>query len=114
MSQPSRMPTPDRAPKCAPTACELVSTPITERHSSAIPRNAFPATMGEYPITLAGVERSAPRIPGTARIAPTLTTGLDGARSTASASAIASATPGPAVAWSAPTNANECVGIWAR
>ena len=47
MSQPSRMPTPERAPKWPPTAAEVVSTPITARHSSAIPRNAFPETMGE-------------------------------------------------------------------
>ena len=36
-------------------------------------------------MTRAGVERSAPRMPGTARIAPMLTTGLDGASSTTSA-----------------------------
>ena len=49
-----------------------------------------------------------------ARIEPMLTTGLDGASSTTSASAIASVTPGPAVAVSAPTNAKLCVGTWAR
>lgn len=43
-----------------------------------------------------------------------LTTGLDGARITASASAIASSTPGPAVAVSAPTNANDFAGTAAR
>ncbi len=43
-----------------------------------------------------------------------LTTGLDGAISTTSALSIASVTPGPAVAFSAPTNAKLCVGTWAR
>ena len=44
-----------------------------------------------------------------ASMEPMLTTGLDGANSTASASSIASVTPGPAVAASAPTNAKLCV-----
>ena len=70
-----------------------------------MPRNGFPLTIGEYPMTGAGVDRSAARIPGIARIAPMLTTGLDGARNTTSADSIASTTPGPAVALSAPTNA---------
>ena len=65
-------------------------------------------------MTRAVVERSAPRIPGTARIAPMLTTGLDGASSTTSAVSMASVTPGPAVAFSAPTNAKLCVGTCAR
>src|SRR5207244_1372272 len=63
---------------------------------------------------VAGVDRSAARIPGIARIAPMLTTGLDGARSTTSAVSIASMTPGPAVAASAPTNAKLWLGTCAR
>ncbi len=43
-----------------------------------------------------------------------LTTGFDGASITTSASLIASTTPGPAVAFSAPTNAKLCVGTCAR
>ena len=43
-----------------------------------------------------------------------LTTGLDGASSTTSADAMASVTPGPAVALSAPTKAKLCVGTCAR
>ncbi len=70
--------------------------------------------IGEYPTTGAEVERSAPRMPGMARMAPMLTTGLDGARNTTSASAIASVTPSPAAAFSAPTNAKLWVGILAR
>ena len=65
-------------------------------------------------MTRAGVERSAPRMPGTFRIAPMLTTGLDGASSTTSAVSMASTTPGPADALSAPTNAKLCVGTCAR
>ena len=65
-------------------------------------------------ITGAGVERSAPRMPPIARIAPMLTTGLDGASRTTSAPVIASTTPGPAEADSAPTKAKLWVSIFAR
>ena len=58
--------------------------------------------MGDTPTTFAGVAASAARMPGTASTVPTLTTGLDGAISTMSASAIAASTPGPGVAFSAP------------
>src|SRR5258708_1604392 len=58
-------------------------------------------------MTRAGVERSAARIPGTARIAPMLTTGFDGASSTTSAVSIDSGTPGPALAVSATTDAQQ-------
>ena len=87
---------------------------MTVRQSSAIPRNGLPPMIGEYPTTGAEVERSAPRIPGMASIAPMLTTGLDGASMTTSASVIAETTPGPAVAFSDPTKAKLCVGIRAR
>ena len=50
--------------------------------------------MGERPTTRAGVARRASRMPGTPRIVPTDTTGLDGGTMTTSASAIASSTPG--------------------
>ncbi len=50
-----------------------------------MPRSGFPSMTGDRPTTLAFVVRSAPRMPGTARIAPMLTTGLDGASMTASA-----------------------------
>ena len=43
-----------------------------------------------------------PRLPGTDRIVPMLTTGLDGGNSTKSASAMASSTPGAGTAPSAP------------
>ncbi len=45
-------------------------------------------------MTGGGVERSAPRTPATARMAPMLTTGLDGASSTTSAESIASVDAG--------------------
>ncbi len=79
-----------------------------------MPRKGFPSMIGEYPITGADVERSAPRIPGIVMIAPMLTTGLDGASMTTSACSIAATTPGPAVALSDPTKAKLWVGIRAR
>ena len=60
----------------------------------AIPRTWVSPTMGERPTTGAAVAVSASRMPGTPRIVPTETTGLDGGRMTRSASAIASSTPG--------------------
>ena len=54
------------------------------------------------------------RIPGIARIAPTLTTGFDGATKMTSASAIESVTSVVALAFSAPTKAKLCVGSCAR
>ena len=65
-------------------------------------------------MTGALVERTASRIPGTCRIVPTDTTGLDGGKRTTSASCRASITPGPGVAVSTPTRAKPCAGIAAR
>src|ERR1700733_14505051 len=52
-------------------------------------------------------------MPGTARIGPILTTGLDGGKSTKSASAIASATPGAGDASAAPTGTIAFAGAGA-
>ena len=60
--------------------------------------------MGDRPTTGAAVSRSAARMPGTPRMVPTETTGLDGGRITRSAPVIASRTPGAGVDWSRPTN----------
>ena len=70
------------------------STPIAASSCSAIPRTWWPPTMGESPTTGAGVAASASRTPGTPRIVPTETTGLDGGSTTRSAPVIASTTPG--------------------
>ncbi len=47
-------------------------------------------------------------------MAPTLTTGLDGASRMTSASAMAAVASVVAAAFSAPTKAKLCVGTWAR
>ena len=70
--------------------------------------------MGERPTTGAEVARTASRMPGTPRIVPTDTTGLDGGRITRSASAIASSTPGAGVAASWPTTSTASAGTAAR
>ena len=85
---------------------EVVSTPITERRSSAMPRNGFPLTIGEYPMTGAGVERRAARMPPTASAAPMLTTGLEGQRHDVGTGDRVD-DPGP-FAVSAPMNAKLC------
>ena len=59
--------------------------------------------MGERPTTGTPASAIASRMPGTARIVPTDTTGLDGGKRITSASAIASSTPGAGLACSAPT-----------
>ena len=66
--------------------------------------------IGENPTTGADVATNASRMPGTARMVPMLTTGLLGAMSTTSASAIASSTPGAGRASSAPTGTNDSAG----
>ena len=66
--------------------------------------------IGDTPTTGAVVARSASAIPGTARIGPTETTGLDGAISTRSAPAIASSTPGAGVESSAPIGVMDSAG----
>ncbi|CAM5732030.1 hypothetical protein SALBM311S_01588 [Streptomyces alboniger] len=69
-----------------------------------MPRTGASPTMGERPTTGTPASAIASRIPGTARMVPTETTGLDGGNSTTSASAIASSTPGAGLACSAPTS----------
>ena len=73
-----------------------------------MPRTGAPPMIGETPTTV--LARTAPAIPGTARMAPTLTTGLDGGSSTQSAAAIASSTPGAGAAVSAPVNVIAAAG----
>ena len=68
-----------------------------------MPRTGAPPMIGETPTTV--LAATAARMPGTARIVPTLTTGLDGGRITTSAASIASSTPGAGLASSAPTAA---------
>jgi hypothetical protein len=73
-----------------------------------MPRTGAPPMIPETPTTvLASV---AALIPGTARIGPMLTTGLDGGKSTKSASAMASSTPGAGVAPGAPTGVIAAAG----
>ena len=56
--------------------------------------------IGETPTTV--FARTASAMPGTARMVPMLTTGLDGGNRTTSASVTASSTPGAGLASSAP------------
>ena len=56
----------------------------------------------EMPATGAFVARSASRMPGTAKMAPTDTTGLEGGSKIKSASEMASSTDWVGFAWSAP------------
>ena len=88
----------------------LHSTSIAARHRSAWPRTGALPITGETPTTGAGVARIASRMPGTARIVPIDTTGLDGAISTRSAPAMAASTPGPGVDSSAPIGLMENAG----
>src|SRR3954451_22490180 len=60
---------------------------------SAIPATGAPPTIGLTPVTTARQAETASRMPGTARIGPIETTGLDGQIIMTSAPAIASATP---------------------
>src|SRR3954451_3263357 len=69
-----------------------------------MPRTGASAMIGDTPTTGAAVLRTASAMPGTARIVPTLTTGLLGGNSTTSQSAIASTTPGAGRAASALCN----------
>ena len=74
-------------------------------------RGRGPAPMiPETPTTGAAVATSASRMPGTPRIVPTETTGLDGGTSTTSASVIASSTPGPGLASSMPIGTTAWAG----
>ena len=78
-----------------------------------MPRTTAPPTIGETPTTRPRVARSASRMPGTPRIVPIDTTGLDGASRTASAVANASTTPGAGRAASTPT-CTKAVGVERR
>ena len=79
-----------------------------------MPRTWSSPMIPETPTTGARVATSASRIPGTARIVPTETTGFDGGTSTTSASLIASSTPGAGLASSIPigTTAVRGTAAW--
>ncbi len=66
--------------------------------------------MGETPTTGAEVRRIASRTPGTPRMVPTETTGLDGGSTTRSVSVSASITPGPGEQSSSPTTRTVSAG----
>ncbi len=68
-----------------------------------MPRTGAPPMIGESPTTGAEAAATASRMPGTARMVPIETTGLDGGKRMTSASARASSTPGAGLAVSAPT-----------
>ena len=68
----------------------------------------------DTPTTGALVVARASRTPGTPRIVPTDTTGLDGGTSTRSASVIASRTPGPGLDSSSPMGTTAWAGTPAR
>lgn len=72
-----------------------------------MPTDRAPAHDGGDPTTGASVLVSASRTPGTARMIPIETTGLDGGNSTRSADSMASSTPGAGPARSMPTTANR-------
>ena len=73
-----------------------------------MPRTGAPPMIGDTPTTV--FWRTASAIPGTARMVPMLTTGLDGGSRTASAAAIASRTPGAGVAACAPVTTMSAAG----
>ena len=87
---------------------------MARRHASAMPRTGAPAMIGETPTTGADAVDKASRMPGTDRMVPMLTTGLDGGSSTTSAAASASITPGAGLAVSAPTETNRSAATAAR
>ena len=75
-----------------------------------MPRTWSSPMIPETPTTGALVETSASRTPGTPRMVPTETTGLDGGTSTRSVSVIASRTPGPGLASSRPIGTTPWAG----
>ncbi len=79
-----------------------------------MPRTGASPTIGDSPITGTPASAIASRMPGTARMVPTETTGLDGGKRITSASAIASRTPGAGLACSAPTGTTAWAGTEAR
>src|SRR5262249_16256411 len=81
---------------------------MAARHLSAMPRTGAPPMIGETPTTV--FARTAAAMPGTARMVPTLTTGLDGGNRTTSASPMASSTPGAGAASSAPARTKPSAG----
>src|SRR4029079_16023396 len=82
----------------------------------AMPRTWSPPTMPDSPTTGADVARSTSRTPGTPRIGPTDTIGLDGGTITRSASVIASMTPGAGLLVSSPitTTSEAGTSAWKR
>ncbi len=76
-----------------------------------MPRTGAPPITGETPTTVLAATASA--MPGTARMMPMLTTGLDGGNSTKSASAIAASTPGAGAEPSAPAAVKLSAGTLA-
>ena len=81
---------------------------MAARQSSAMPRTGAPPMIGETPTTV--FARTASAMPGTARMVPMLTTGLDGGNRTKSASPMASSTPGAGAASSAPARTIPAAG----
>ena len=86
-----------------------MTTPIAARQASAIPRTGEPPMMGDTPTTVFAA--TAALMPGTARIVPMLTTGFEGGKSTTSASAMVSSTPGAGAASAAPTAMISAAGV---
>src|SRR3984957_7296813 len=81
---------------------------MAARHASAMPRTGAPPMIGDTPTTV--LARTASAIAGTARMAPMLTTGLEGGNRTTSAAAIASSTPGAGRARAAPSTMMSAAG----
>src|SRR5215510_10741607 len=76
-----------------------------------MPRTGAPPMIGDTPTTV--LARIASAIPGTARMVPMLTTGLDGGSRTTSASVMAASTPGAGAASAAPSNTKPVAGTCA-
>ena len=88
----------------AATPDALTGTPSSASMRSAGPLMARPPTIGEMATTCFCRAARRSRRPGSARIGPIDTTGLDGATTIAAAVSISSSTPGAGVAWSMPAN----------
>ena len=88
----------------------LDSCPSSTSMRSAGPFNAAPPTIGDTATVWARRAAIASRTPGTASTGAIETSGFDGAITTVAASVMASRTPGPGVASSAPTKRTACTG----
>ena len=75
----------DASRSAGPRRRPSTSTPMTGSSRSAMPRTGAPPTIGETPTTAPASRGRASRMPGTARIVPIETTGLDGGKRTTSA-----------------------------